>query len=67
VLAFRCHYKQGDGAITYNAPGGYHDDCVIALALTNSGRFEHKWAGEVRVFGVRRVEPGLRVGPGSIR
>jgi hypothetical protein len=27
------------GAITYNAPGGYHDDCVIALALANSAVF----------------------------
>lgn len=24
------------GNITYNAPAGYHDDCVIALALANS-------------------------------
>ncbi len=51
-----------NGAITYNAPGGYHDDCVIALALANSGRFEHKWVGEARVFGVRRGEAILRVG-----
>ena len=27
------------GAITYSAPAGYHDDCVIALALANRGRF----------------------------
>ena len=25
------------GAITYSAPEGYHDDCVIALALAVSG------------------------------
>lgn len=29
------------GLITYNAPSGYHDDTVIALALANSGRFAH--------------------------
>ena len=51
-----------NGAITYNAPGGYHDDCVIALALANSERFQFKWTGQARVFGVRRFEPGLRVG-----
>jgi len=26
-----------NGHITYNAPEGYHDDCVIALALANHG------------------------------
>jgi len=26
------------GNLTYNAPAGYHDDCVIALALANYGR-----------------------------
>jgi hypothetical protein len=39
-----------NGNITYNAPSGYHDDCVIALALANSERFQFKWTGEVRVF-----------------
>jgi hypothetical protein len=59
----RYEYKlTPNGAITYNAPGGYHDDCVIALALANSGRFEHKWVGQARVFGVRRGEAILRVG-----
>jgi hypothetical protein len=28
------------GRISYNAPSGYHDDCVIALALANHGRWE---------------------------
>jgi len=27
------------GHISYNAPSGYHDDCVIALALANQGRW----------------------------
>ena len=26
------------GHISYNAPSGYHDDCVIALALANQGQ-----------------------------
>lgn len=25
--------------MTYSAPSGFHDDCVIALALANSLRF----------------------------
>ena len=28
------------GNISYNAPSGYHDDCVIALALANWGRWQ---------------------------
>ncbi len=59
----RYEYKlTAQGTITCNAPGGYHDDCVIALALANSARFEHRWTGEARVFRARRVEQGLRVG-----
>ena len=27
------------GTITYSAPSGFHDDCVIALALANTQRF----------------------------
>jgi len=27
------------GGITYDAPSGYHDDCVIALALANYRRW----------------------------
>ncbi len=50
------------GAITYNAPGGYHDDCVIALALANSARFEFKHTGAARAFGPARGEPALRPG-----
>ncbi len=35
------------GAITYNAPAGFHDDCVIALALANKARWV---AGASRSF-----------------
>jgi hypothetical protein len=38
------------GNITYNAPGGYHDDCVIALALANSERYQFKWTGAIRLL-----------------
>jgi hypothetical protein len=42
----RYEYKiTANGNITYNAPGGYHDDCVIALALANSERYQFKWTG----------------------
>jgi hypothetical protein len=35
----RYEYEIGPtGQISYNAPGGYHDDCVIALALAQYGR-----------------------------
>jgi hypothetical protein len=26
------------GRISYDAPGGFHDDCVVALALANDAR-----------------------------
>ncbi len=34
-----------NGHISYNAPSGYQDDCVIALALANWGRWEAGNAG----------------------
>lgn len=35
----RYEYKiTANGSITYNAPGGFHDDCVMAFALANDGR-----------------------------
>ena len=36
-----------NGSITYNAPSGYHDDCVIALALANSHRQEYAFTGSM--------------------
>jgi hypothetical protein len=33
------------GALSYSAPSGYHDDCVIALALTNQCRQEYVSTG----------------------
>lgn len=36
-----------NGTITYNAPSGYHDDCVIALALANRYRQEYVFTGSM--------------------
>ena len=47
----RYEYKiTGTGAITYNAPSGYHDDCVIALALANSKRYAFEGSGDIRII-----------------
>ena len=43
------------GGITYNAPSGYHDDCVISLALANHRRWESGNCGRMLpVAGGRR-------------
>lgn len=43
------------GHISYNAPSGYHDDCVIALALANHRRWEMESCGRMM-----RLAPGGR-------
>ncbi len=35
------------GGITYGAPAGYHDDCVMSLALANHGRWEAASCGHM--------------------
>ncbi len=48
------------GAISYNAPSGYHDDCVIALALANHGRWESEHAGRMfTVDGSRKMRAAI--------
>ena len=49
----RYEYQIGpSGGITYNAPAGYHDDCVMALALANHRRWETETCGRMlRVMG----------------
>jgi hypothetical protein len=43
------------GGITYDAPSGYHDDCVMALALANHRRWETEGCGNMlRVVGGER-------------
>jgi len=52
------------GGISYSAPGGYHDDCVMALALANWGRWQMGQAGRMlrvpggAVSGRRRGDGG---------
>jgi hypothetical protein len=49
------------GTITYNAPAGYHDDCVMALALANHRRWETESVGNMlRVEGGKRQVGGGR-------
>jgi hypothetical protein len=49
------------GTITYNAPAGYHDDCVMALALANHRRWETESVGNMlRVEGGKRQAGGGR-------
>ena len=44
----RYEYAIGEGGrISYAAPSGYHDDCVMALALANHGRWESESAGSM--------------------
>jgi hypothetical protein len=52
----RYEYQIGEsGRITYGAPAGYHDDCVMALALANHRRWETEGCGRMlRVEGVGR-------------
>ena len=39
------------GGISYGAPSGYHDDCVIALALANHRRWETENVGRMVALG----------------
>lgn len=44
----RYEYNIGpSGAIAYGAPGGYHDDCVMALALANQRRWQTENCGNM--------------------
>jgi len=44
----RYEYAIGpSGHISYSAPSGYHDDCVMALALANHGRWETEGVGRM--------------------
>jgi phage FluMu gp28-like protein len=35
--------------VRYNAPQGFHDDCVNALALCNKCRIDHRFTGKYRI------------------
>lgn len=55
------------GTITYSAPGGYHDDCVISLALANSERYQYKWTGGMKTFCTRMAPMSLKTGVRALR
>jgi len=42
-------YQFTSTGVRYNAPQGFHDDCVNALALANKCRIEHKGYGQYYV------------------
>jgi len=49
-------YKIGKtGTITYNAPQGYHDDCVISIALANYGVQERNDPNRFRTVASAKV------------
>lgn len=45
------------GAITYSAPSGFHDDCVIALALANKARHAFTHNQSIAIFSRDSAEP----------
>ena len=47
------------GTVTYSAPAGYHDDCVIALALANTQRFGGPPAARHMALTSSNRDPGL--------
>ncbi|MDD5707525.1 MAG: terminase family protein, partial [Kiritimatiellae bacterium] len=48
----RYEYEIGPtGQISYGAPAGYHDDCVMALALANHRRWECETCGSMERLG----------------
>ena len=49
-----------NGTITYSAPSGYHDDCVIALALAVTGRHSCGATGSMSPITTQRMAPALR-------
>jgi len=59
----RYEYAIGpSGGITYSAPAGYHDDCVMALALANHRRWETEGCGRMLTVagGGRRKAAGVK-------
>ena len=49
----RYEYEIGAaGGISYAAPAGYHDDCVMALALANHRRWESESSGRMLTVGM---------------
>jgi hypothetical protein len=58
----RYEYAIGaSGAITYSAPSGFHDDCVMALALAVAGRQNAAHVGSMVSLPVSRYRAALAV------
>ena len=43
-------YQYTATGVRYNAPAGFHDDCVNALALANKCRIDHKYTGVYQIL-----------------
>ncbi len=57
----RYEFEIGEtGRISYGAPSGYHDDCVIALALANHRKWEGEQCGCMFPIKTRLFEGRLR-------
>ena len=57
----RYEYQIGEGGrISYGAPAGYHDDCVMALALANHRRWETENCGRMLRIGGSGKGQGVR-------
>jgi hypothetical protein len=41
-------YQYTSTGVRYNAPSGFHDDCVNALALAVRCKNDHKYSGQYR-------------------
>ncbi len=55
------------GNISYNAPAGYHDDCVIALALANHGRWRAENTGSFQRIVLPDAAPVMEASLGGPR
>lgn len=56
LSVFGCELT-GSGNIKYGAPEGYHDDCVMALALANWGLYSKQKA---RTIQIKRLTPPIK-------
>jgi len=55
------------GRISYDAPSGFHDDCVVALALANATRPREPFAALMIPLATTRPALELRALPRSLR
>jgi hypothetical protein len=41
------------GKIRYSAPNGFHDDCILSLAMANWSRVNPKRGGGIKIGSIR--------------